>query len=133
MQTTEILKRPFLWMEGSSTDAMCLLYGCRPDVLEGLREALGVPGDRFYEATGRNKVILPIGKVNFDAMPTQDAVELAFFIASVQIQMDRFLPGTPKCGGCVDIVMLRTVPRPLVHVFPGMILHHPAGKVGIQR
>lgn len=56
---------------------------------------------------------------------TEAPSELAVFLATVQIQMDRFLPGTPACGGPIDVLVLQTVPTRAIISFPGKKLHHP--------
>ena len=71
------------------------------------------------------KVLRPVDKLSLWSMPIQDAVELAVFLAKVQVEMDRFLPGTPACGGPIDVMVLRMVPNRDILIFPGKTLHHP--------
>lgn len=58
-------------------------------------------------------------------MPIQDAMDLAYFLADVQIEMDRFLPGAPVCGGPIDLMVLQGLPYRDIKAFPGKSLEHP--------
>lgn len=71
------------------------------------------------------KVLRPIDKLNLWAMPVQDAIDMAVFLATVQVEMDRFLPGTPACGGPIDVVVLQMAPRAGIVTYPGKRPHHP--------
>ncbi|MGN6109652.1 MAG: hypothetical protein ACTHU0_31380 [Kofleriaceae bacterium] len=71
------------------------------------------------------KLLRPIDKLNLWTMPLQDAIDLAVFLAHTQIEMDRFLPGLPACGGPIDVLVLRVVPDPEILSYPGKLLHHP--------
>lgn len=74
-----------------------------------------------------------IDQVNFETMPLQDAIDFAVFLAGVQIEMDRFLPGSPFCGGPIDVMVLRMVPTPEILTFPGKALHHPENRGRVMR
>jgi hypothetical protein len=71
--------------------------------------------------------------VNLETMPLQDAIDFAVFLADVQIEMDRFLPGSPACGGPIDVRVLRMVPTPEIIAFPGKALHHPRNRGTVSR
>lgn len=80
---------------------------------------------RLAEAGGSPQGFLrPRDKIVFSTMPLQDAIDFAVFLAEVQVQMDRFLPGLPRCGGPIDVMALVMVPRDIIS-YPGKTLHHP--------
>jgi len=122
---SEILQDPGIRLEGSYNEAFGLLYGYEWTVLMGLMKELGIDKDKFGEAMRNLKVLRPVDKLSLSSMPLQDAIDLAVFLATVQVQMDRFLPGTPACGGPIDVMVLRTVPERAILCFPGKKLHHP--------
>lgn len=125
-ETEEILTNPGLWLEGSYEEAYTLLYGFNTRILRRIGEQVGVEPQRMWDAAFHPQGWLrPIDRINFWAMPLQDAVDLAVFLATVQVQMDRFLPGTPACGGPIDVMVLRMAPQPQIVVQPGKTLHHP--------
>lgn len=126
---SEVLKEPYIRLEGSYGSAFSLLYGYEPEVLDGLRMELKLTPEQMAAAMGGLKVLRPVEKLNLWAMPAQDAIELAVFLAHLQIQMERFLPGNPLCGGPVDVMLLQTAPDPGIVAFPGKVLHHPGGVV----
>ncbi len=45
-------------------------------------------------------------RIQFDAMPLQDAIDLAVFLANVAIGHSRFVTGPPVCGGQVDVATI---------------------------
>ncbi len=125
-QMQEILNNPGLRLEGSYDEAFTLLYGFNPSVLSGVANQIGVEPQRIIEAVGHPRGWLwPVEQINFWAMPLQDAIDFAVFVANVQVEMDRFLPGPPACGGPIDVMVLRMTPEPQIVVFPGKELHHP--------
>lgn len=89
---------------------------------------LGIDNDRFNEALRNLKVLRPVDKLSLWSMPLQDAIDLAVFLATVQEEMDRFLPGTPACGGPIDVMVLKLVPEHAIVTFPGKTLHHPMNR-----
>jgi hypothetical protein len=121
----EILLEPGIRLEGSYASAFSLLYGYEPSVLVGVGAELGADEAHSWQATGQLKVPRPIDKLNLWAMPIQDAMDLAVFLAEVEIQMQRFLPGNPLCGGPIDVTVLQMAPEPGIVTFPGKVLHHP--------
>lgn len=121
----EVLTSPGIRLEGSYNEAFGLLYGFHPEVLTEVTSQLGVDMPRVGEAVKGMKVPRPIEKLSLWSMPIQDAIDLAVFLATVQIEMDRFLPGVPACGGPIDVMVLRMVPERAILVFPGKVLHHP--------
>jgi hypothetical protein len=124
-QVREILQDPGIHLEGSSDDVFALLYRINPTKASDVVGQLGVNEDKFIEAWTSSKVLSPIDQLNLWAMPTQDAMDLAQFLAGVQVQMDRFLPGEAACGGPIDLMVLELFPQPTIREFPGKTLHHP--------
>lgn len=124
-----------VYLQGSYDGAFSLLYGYRSDVIEELGRELKV-GDHvvgeeaIYTALRSTKVLRPIDKLSVSAMPIQDAVDLAVFLATAQVEMERFLPGEPACGGPIDVMVLKTSPKQEIVWLPGKLLRHPLGSVG---
>ncbi|MGE5391152.1 MAG: hypothetical protein ACM3PE_08845 [Deltaproteobacteria bacterium] len=121
---TDILPVPGVWIEGSSKHAFSLLYGYSFDVIDEISATLDCEKETIYE-TVNNKLIKPINMINFGPMPLQDAIEFATFLVEAQIQMERFVPGNPVCGGPVDIAIMHGLPTNSVTWFPGKQIHHP--------
>ena len=94
-QYSEILKAPGIYLEGSYNETFGLLYGYERNILVCLMKELGIEDEKFSQAIQNLKILRPIEKLSLWSMPLQDAIEAAVFLATVQIQMDRFLPGTP--------------------------------------
>lgn len=126
----EILTFPTIWLEGSYNEVFGLLYGYEPNVLGGIANTLGIDGEKMAEATRGLRVLRPVDKLSLWSMPIQDAIDLAVFLAKVQVEMDRFLPGQPACGGPIDVMVLRMVPERAIVSFPGKTLHHPLNRSG---
>jgi hypothetical protein len=126
------LKVPGIRLEGTYDAAFALLYGFELGVLSGIAAEVGIESDRLIRATHEVAVLRPIDKLNLSAMPTQDAIDLAVFLANVQEQMERFLPGSPACGGPIDVMVLQMAPEPGILSFPGKVLHHPAARATVQ-
>ena len=124
-KVSEILTEPGIRLEGSYDEVYGLLFGYEPTVLQGICDELGVPAERLGEAITNLKVLRPFDKLNLWAMPIQDAIDIAVFLANVQVEMDRFLPGTPACGGPIDVMVLQMAPTPGILAYPGKVLHHP--------
>lgn len=78
------------------------------------------------EAIENSRELRPTEKLSLWSMPVQDAIDMAVFLATVQVHMDRFLPGTPACGGPIDAMVLQMAPEPGILTYPGKVLHHPA-------
>jgi hypothetical protein len=121
----ETLQQPGIRLDGTYPSSFSLLYGYEPSVLVALGAELGVDEARAWEATEQLKVPRPVETLNLSAMPIQDAIDLAVFVAHVEIQMQRFLPGNAVCGGPIDVMVLQTAPEPAILTFPGKTLHHP--------
>jgi hypothetical protein len=124
----ELTDGPGIRFEGSYDEVISLTYGYRADVLASVANELGVSDmAKVSAALTKLKVLRPIDKLHLSlsAIPLQDAIDLAVFLASVQIEMDRFLPGEPACGGPIDVMVLRMVPAPEILSYPGKFLHHP--------
>ncbi len=122
--STEILCNPSVYLEGSYKHAFSLLYGYSTDIINELSASLDCETDIIFQAS--NKIpIKPINMINFGPMPLQDAIEFATFLVEVQIQMERFVPGNPVCGGPIDIAIIHGLPMHSVTWFPGKQIHHP--------
>lgn len=121
----EILQQPGIWLEGSYDEVFSLLYGFHPAVSTRISRSLGLDASALRDALTDPGTLRPIDQLNLWTMPLQDAIDLAVFLASVQIEMDRFLPGSPACGGPIDVMVLRMVPAPEILSLPGKTLHHP--------
>jgi hypothetical protein len=124
-ETEEVLDSPFVRIEGSYNEVFSLLYGYAPEVLSGLVERLGLDKDGVSEVLRDPRFLFPVNKINFWTMPLQDAIDMAVFLANVQVLMDRFLPEPKACGGPIDVMVLKTVPQPEILVYPGKKVHHP--------
>lgn len=124
--TEDILQSPSIRLEGAYAEAYSLLYGFHPEVLGKIAGQLDFAPQQIFEAaTQSHGWLRPIDKLSFWAMPLQDAIDMAVFLATVQVEMDRFLPGTPACGGPIDVMVLRTAPEAGIVAYPGKELHHP--------
>jgi len=119
-----------VYLEGSYDGAFSLLYGYRSDVMKDLVHALSIEDQKLGEALDGTKVLRPIDKLSVSVMPIQDAVDLAVFLATIQVQMERFLPGEPVCGGPIDVMVLKAAPTQETLWLPGKVLKHPLGRVG---
>ena len=120
-----VLESPGIRLEGSAREVFALLHGFEWEALWELRRTLRIKPERLAKGLRTSKVLRPLDKLNLTAMPTQDAIDLAVFLAEVQVQMDRFLPGTPACGGPIDVLVLQTAPVPAIRAFPGKVMGHP--------
>jgi hypothetical protein len=129
----EVLHDPGIRLEGSPLEVFSLLYGFRFDVLEALITGLEIDEAKLSDALAGMKVLRPVDKINLSAIPLQDAIDLAVFLANVQIEMDRFLPGEPACGGPIDVMVLRMAPTPEILSYPGKELHHPISRGKLWR
>lgn len=116
---------PSLDTDGSYTEVDSLLYGVNWDFWADVRKQWGKTADEGKEALKNLKILMPVHRFNFYSMPTQDAVDLAVFLAEVQIKMDRFMPGTAVCGGPIDVMVLHLSPEPSIVPYFGKTIHHP--------
>jgi hypothetical protein len=121
---------PGIYLEGSCREVSTLLYGFDFQVFGALSDALVIGGkplgfDGMLEEINKLKILRPIERINTSVMPVQDAIELAYFLASAQVQMDRFLPGDKACGGPIDVMVLKTAPGHEILWHPGKQVHHP--------
>lgn len=121
----EILNWPGVWVEGSAGITFALLHGLGGERLEAVRAKLSVEPAVFGEAIKDTHSSSSVAKINFLTMPVQDAMDFALFCARVQVDMERFLPGIPACGGPIDLMTLEMAPDPTIRAFPGKTLHHP--------
>lgn len=122
-EVMEILKTPSVFLAGSAENALTLLYNYNFGSVNEVAATLEMESKKMNGAF--NELVPPISKINFSAMPIQDAMDMAAFLAKVQIQMDRFLPGIGKCGGPIDIAVVQGLPRNEVKWFPGKELRYP--------
>lgn len=122
---SEILTEPGILLEGTYGEVFSLLYGYHIEVIQGAFTELKITREQRLEAFKKMKVLRPIDKLNLWAIPVQDAIDLAVFLATVQVEMERFLPGTPACGGPIDVMTLQMAPEAGIVTYPGKIPHHP--------
>ena len=66
---------------------------------------LGVPADQIQPAMTKISSVLE-KPLAVDAMPIQDAIDLAEFLVKTTIQFIRFTPGAPTVGGPVEIAAI---------------------------
>lgn len=79
-----------------------LILGVDPGLGQVLEQGLGVPHDQVAPALAviQNQLQVPVVQ---DAMPFQDALDLAHFLVDATIKMTRFLPGPSTVGGPIEI------------------------------
>ena len=79
-----------------------LILGVDPSLGQVLEKGLGVPVDQVGPALSviQNHLQVPVVQ---DAMPFQDALDLAHFLVDATIKMTRFLPGPGTVGGPIEI------------------------------
>lgn len=123
-QVLEILTMPNVYLAGSCNDVITLLYGYCFAWIDEVATAIEVPGEKIRNALNE-KTLPPIRKLNLGVMPLQDAIDFAVFLVKVQIQMKRFLPGNPNCGGPIDIAVIYGLPRHEIKWMPGKEIKHP--------
>jgi hypothetical protein len=121
----EILKTPNVWFEGSTASIFALMYGAIPSYEFAIRGHPKMDQAVFDAAKTEALHHCPIKQINFWTMPIQDAMDFATFCATVQVEMERFLPGLAACGGPIDLVIVETSPNRRIRQFPGKVLHHP--------
>lgn len=96
---------------------------------QGMEPRVGELNHRLYFAGSYRQVLsLPLDQIDPQVMPIQDAMDLAYFLATTEIEMERFLPGEAACGGPVDVMVLRCSPTPEILWHPGKSLRHPADR-----
>ncbi len=121
-----ILETPGVFLEGACLEVFSLLYGYHPEIVKQTKRRRKA----LEKALSDPSILKPVHQLSVGVMPIQDAMELALFLAGVQIEMDRFLPGTPKCGWPVDLVVLEGTPFRAIRTFPGKELTHPGRVLG---
>lgn len=119
-----ILQHPGVYIDGSGEHVLTLLYGYCFRAAREIAVALEIPEDNISLAF-REKFLPPVSKLNVAIMPIQDAMDFAAFLVKVQIQMERFLPGIPRCGGPIDLAVVRGLPKYEILWYPGKELRHP--------
>ncbi len=88
---------------GGEPEAIARLFLGRSNQLaEVLRDSLGVPPDQVQAAMGIITQALTVPLVH-DAMPIQDAIDLAEFFVDLTERFSRFKPGAPTVGGPIEI------------------------------
>ncbi len=130
-QHREVLRQPGIWLDGTHDEVFSLLYGFHPVTAVEISNSPGIDADALRDALVDPKILRPIDQLNLKSMPLQDAIDFAVFLVDVQIEMDRFMPGSPACGGPIDVMVLRMVPTPEILTLPGKALHHPRNRVRV--
>lgn len=82
-----------------------LLLGFDPQISEVFTNHLGVPPEQVPPALETLRHALGVPLVQ-DAMPIQDAIDLAEFMVRTTIEYVRFLPGPPTVGGAVEVAAI---------------------------
>jgi len=118
-----------VYFGGTFNRVFPLLYGYEMYLMSAIAAELKIGEEDFLKVLGRKlNVMKAIEQINPQVMPIQDAMDLAYFLATVQIQMERFLPGETACGGPIDVMVLKTSPVTEVLWHPGKQLHHPGSQ-----
>jgi hypothetical protein len=127
----EILQHGGVWLAGTCDIAIPLLYGFGlfGEAMNALWAASGAKPEEMSKGIGAGQLHSPVRRINFAPMPIQDAIDFAAFCAKAQVDMERFLPGIPACGGPIDIMTLETSPEVLIRSFPGKTLRHPYARI----
>jgi hypothetical protein len=123
----EILHKGGVWLAGACHVALPLLYGfgLGGPAMHAFWNASGAPIEDFNKGLAAAQLHAHVTRINFIPMPVQDAIDFAVFCAKAQVDLERFMPGTPMCGGPIDVMTLETAPDVRIHSFPGKTLHHP--------
>lgn len=79
-----------------------LIFGVDPQLPTVLEQALGVPSQQTGPATQviQQHLTLPVIQ---NAMPFQDALDLADFLVDTTIRLTRFMPGPSTVGGPIEL------------------------------
>lgn len=101
-----------------------LIFGVDPRLPGVLQEHLGVPAAQARQAAEviQEQLTVP---VIADAMPIQDALDLAEFLVDLTIRLTRFMPGAPTVGGPIEVAGItkhegfKWVKRK--HYYPGVL------------
>jgi len=132
-----------LRLDGSPDHTTTLLQGFSKGALTSIAEKAQAEEGPLLAAAqalhSESSPRLPWWQLSLDHMPAQDAVDLAVFLAEVQISMERFLPdvgskdsGTSRgCGGAIDVMVLRSDLTTVVSL-PGKTLHHPRIRATVE-
>lgn len=81
-----------------------LLFGFSPG-LRGVLKDLGVSNEQIIPAMTRIQATLQT-PLQHPAMPIQDAIDLAEFLADLTIKFARFRPGAPTVGGPIEVAAI---------------------------
>jgi hypothetical protein len=118
-----------LWFSGTYRYAFSVMYGYNPAIADALAQNIEIDGkpigDGLMEKLNKLPTLRPLDMLSLDVIPIQDAVELGYFLATVEIEMERFLPGNKYCGGAIDVAVLRTAPTREILWGAGKTLRHP--------
>ena len=82
-----------------------LVLGFGTALPQGLQNNLGVPPEQIAPAMATIQQALNLPVVS-PAMPLQDAIDLARFLANVAVNYLRFVPGAPVVGGPIEIAAI---------------------------
>lgn len=89
-------------VQGQPEAVMRLVNGFSPQMQVVLEQGLGVPPNEVGPALDimRQNLGLPLVQ---DAMPFQDALDLAEFFVDLTIRLTRFMPGPSSVGGPIEV------------------------------
>lgn len=82
-----------------------LIFGVDPHLPAVLHEALGIPTDQVALASRLIQERVQYSILQ-DAMPIQDAIDLAAFLVDLTIKTSRFSPGPSTVGGPVEVAAI---------------------------
>ncbi len=94
-----------LFWQGQPEAISRLVYGTGINLPIVLKENFGIPPDQMDRAVEVFRQRLEIPFV-LSAMPLQDAIDLAEFLADLTIKFTRFTPGAPSVGGPIEIAAI---------------------------
>jgi hypothetical protein len=125
----EILTHTWVWLDGTYDRAFTLLYGFglgyQAAVTTTIASKYGLDEADVRSTISTAAHLMPLTQINVQAMPIQDAIDSAVFIASTEVEIERFLPGTPACGGSIDVAVVHGLPKHTTTWFPGKEVRHP--------
>ena len=73
--------------------------------MPGALKDIGIPDDKMAESINKVRERTQIGLLT-DAMPIQDAIDLAEFLVHTAIMLSRFSPGPATVGGPIEIAVI---------------------------
>lgn len=97
---------PYCLAYGQSEPVYRLLHGYSKRIMLEVLKERGVTGEENVNGWLEDIRKHSSHGLIHPAMPIQDAIELAEFLANVAVQVVRFAPGAPSVGGPIDIAAI---------------------------